>query len=50
MENVIAIAGVAGVIVASVGLALWIEWFCLCGLLHLVPVAHHPQQSGKVSA
>jgi hypothetical protein len=49
MENVIAVAEVASVIVASVGLALWIEWFCLRGLLHLVRVPDQAQQSGKVS-
>lgn len=50
MENVIAVAGVASVIVASVGLALWIEWFCLRGLLHLVRMPNQAQQSGKASS
>jgi len=45
MENVIAFAGVASVVVASVGVALWIEWLCLRGLLHLVRVPNRAQQS-----
>jgi len=50
MENAIAVAGLASVIVASVGLALWIEWFCLRGLLYLVRVPNQAQQSGKASS
>lgn len=50
MENLIAIVGVASVIVASVGLALWIEWFCLRGLLHLVRMPNQAQQPRKASS
>jgi len=50
MENVIAVVGVTSVIVASLGLALWIEWFCLRGLLHLVRVPNQARQSGKASS
>ena len=50
MENVIATFEVASAVVASVGLALWIEWFCLRGLLHLVRVPNQAQQSGKASS
>jgi hypothetical protein len=44
MENVIDFAGVAGAIVASMGLALWIEWLSLRGLMRLMPA--RPGNSG----
>jgi hypothetical protein len=50
MENMIAVSGVTSVVVASVGLALWIEWVCLRGLLHLVRVPNQAKQSGRVSS
>jgi hypothetical protein len=37
MEYIIDFAGVAGAIVASMGLALWIEWVSLRGLMRLMP-------------
>ena len=37
MDFVIDFAGVAGAIVASMGLALWIEWVSLRGLMRLMP-------------
>jgi len=37
MEYVIDFAGVAGAIVVSVGLALWMEWVSLRGLMLLMP-------------
>jgi hypothetical protein len=37
MEYMIDFAGVAGAIAASVGLALWIEWVSLRGLMLLMP-------------
>jgi hypothetical protein len=37
MDFIIDFAGVAGAIVASMGLALWIEWVSLRGLMRLMP-------------
>lgn len=37
MDNVIGFAGVAGAIVASMGLAMWLEWNCLRWLMRLMP-------------
>jgi hypothetical protein len=37
MKYVIDFAGVAGAIVASMALALWIEWLTLRGLMLLMP-------------
>jgi len=42
MEYVLDFAGVAGAIVASMGLALWIEWLSLRGLMLLMPA--RPEQ------
>jgi hypothetical protein len=37
MGHIVDFAGVAGVIVASMGLALGIEWISLRGLMRLMP-------------
>ena len=37
MGHIVDFAGVAGVIVASMGLALGIEWLSLRGLMRLMP-------------
>jgi hypothetical protein len=37
MEYVIDLAGVAGAIVISISLALWLEWMTLRGLMRLMP-------------
>jgi hypothetical protein len=37
MEQVINFAGIAGAILGSMALALWIEWISLRGLLRLMP-------------
>lgn len=45
MDYVLDFAGVAGAIVASMGLALWIEWLSLRGLMLLMPT--RPEQRRK---
>lgn len=45
MGNVIDLAGLAGAIVASVALALWMEWLSLRGLMLLMPA--RPDDSGS---
>ena len=37
MDYVIDLVGVAGAIVLSIGLALWLEWMSLRGLMWLMP-------------
>jgi hypothetical protein len=37
MSSFIGFAGVAGAIVASMGLAMWLEWFCLRWLMRIMP-------------
>jgi hypothetical protein len=37
MDNVIGFAAVAGAIIASMGLAMWLEWYCLRWVLRLMP-------------
>lgn len=37
MKYMIDFAGIAGAIVTSIGLALWIEWLSLRGLMLLMP-------------
>lgn len=36
-NNFLGFAGVAGAIIASMGLAMWLEWFCLEWLMRLMP-------------
>ncbi len=46
MDYMIDLAGVAAAIVLSIGLALWLEWMTLRGLMRLMPaksVAVAPQ-------
>jgi hypothetical protein len=46
MDYMIDLAGVGGAIVLSIGLALWLEWMTLRGLMRLMPakpVAAVPQ-------
>lgn len=43
MQTIIGAAGIASAIAGSVGLALWIEWLSLRGLMHLMP-APAPQR------
>jgi len=37
MENVLGFAAVAGAIIASMGLAMWLEWYCLRWVMRLMP-------------
>ena len=37
MENVLGFAVVAGAIIASMGLAMWLEWYCLRWVMRLMP-------------
>ena len=49
MDYMIDLAGVAAAIVLSIGLALWLEWMTLRGLMRLMPakpVAAVPQVVG----
>jgi hypothetical protein len=47
MDSFIAFAEVVGAIIAAMGLAMWLEWLTLNGLLHLMPGqgAPHPSAS-----
>jgi hypothetical protein len=44
MEYALDFAGVAVAIVASMGLALWIEWLSLRGLMLLMPARHEQRR------
>jgi hypothetical protein len=37
MNNFIGFAGVGSAIIASMGLAMWLEWFCLRWLMRVMP-------------
>jgi len=37
MDSFIAFAGVGTAIIASMGLAMWMEWYCLRWLMRLMP-------------
>ena len=37
MDNFIGFAGVGTAIIASMGLAMWMEWYCLRWLMRLMP-------------
>jgi len=37
MDSFIGVAGVGGAIIASIGLAMWLEWFCLRWLMRVMP-------------
>jgi hypothetical protein len=37
MSNFIGFAGVASAIIASMGLAMWLEWLCLSWLMRVMP-------------
>jgi hypothetical protein len=37
MSNFIGFAGVGSAIIASMGLAMWLEWFCLSWLMRVMP-------------
>ena len=37
MENIMNFAGLTAAVAGSVGLALWIEWISLRGLMRLMP-------------
>jgi hypothetical protein len=49
MDNFIAFAEVVAAIIAAMGLAMWLEWATLNGLMHLMPGRHHnaPQATSK---
>jgi hypothetical protein len=46
MNGFIAFAEVTGAILASLGIALAIEWFGLNGLMRLLPAARHGSTPG----
>jgi len=37
MDSFIGFAGVGGAIIASMGLAMWMEWYCLRWLMRIMP-------------
>lgn len=37
MNDFIGFAGVGSAIIASMGLAMWLEWFCLSWLMRVMP-------------
>ncbi|MGH9713931.1 MAG: hypothetical protein ACRD5M_11605 [Candidatus Acidiferrales bacterium] len=37
MDSFIGFAGIGGAIIASMGLAMWMEWYCLRWLMRLMP-------------
>jgi hypothetical protein len=37
MDSFIGFAGIATAIIASMGLAMWMEWYCLRWLMRLMP-------------
>ena len=37
MDNFLGFIAVAGAIIASMGLAMWLEWCCLSWLMRLMP-------------
>ncbi len=45
MDNFIAFAEVAGAIIAAMGLAMWLEWLTLNGLMRLMPPRRDPHQT-----
>jgi len=45
MDSFIAFAEVVGAIIAAMGLAMWLEWLTLNGLLHLMPGQRTPHSS-----
>lgn len=49
MDSFIAFAEVAGAIIAAMGLAMWLEWMTLNGLMHLMPGSRPAAQTGNVS-
>ena len=48
MKNVIDFAGLAVAIVASMGLALWMEWLSLRGLMLLMPARNRDAGGTRV--
>jgi hypothetical protein len=46
MENFLGFIGVAGAIIASMGLAMWLEWCCLSWLMRLMPGRQAPTSAG----
>ncbi|MGD0965121.1 MAG: hypothetical protein ABSA57_14615 [Candidatus Acidiferrales bacterium] len=49
MDNFIAFAEVAAAIIATMGLAMWLEWLALNGLLHLMPGQPDPRRGARIS-
>jgi hypothetical protein len=37
MDSFIGFAGIGTAVIASMGLAMWMEWYCLCWLMRLMP-------------
>jgi hypothetical protein len=53
MEHFIEFAEVTGAILASMGLAMWMEWYCLRWLMRLMPgttLAAHVGASAELHA
>lgn len=48
MESFIGFAGIGTAIIASMGLAMWMEWYCLRWLMRLMP--GHAGEAQQASA
>jgi hypothetical protein len=49
MNNFIGFAGVGSAIIASMGLAMWLEWFCLSWLMRVMPGKAGIQSAGAAA-
>jgi len=49
MNDFIGFAGVASAIIASMGLAMWMEWYCLSWLMRVMPGKLGEPQAGMAA-
>jgi hypothetical protein len=49
MNDFIGFAGVGGAIIASMGLAMWMEWYCLRWLMRIMPGKAGASQSNQAA-
>ncbi len=47
MDNIFAVAEIVGAILAAMGLAMWLEWLTLNGLMHVMPGRRDPRDGGN---
>jgi hypothetical protein len=50
MDSFIGFAGIGTAIIASVGLAMWMEWYCLRWLMRLMPGQAGAEQRSSVAS